>query len=777
MGLQKYHSKRDFSETSEPIGKKASKSKPTLQFCVQEHHASRLHWDFRLEVDGVLKSWAVPKGPPQDTTEKRLAIHVEDHPFDYLTFEGTIPKGSYGAGTVELWDIGVYEYEGAESREESEKLMRKGLHAGQLNIILHGKKLKGAYSLVRIKGQDDEDNDKQWLFLKKKTTLEYIKPMLATLVDEPFDSDDWIFEIKWDGYRALANIHHNEVTLYSRNFKSFNERFSEIVEDLKMSTEALIDGEIVVLDKEGNPSFSLMQNYQRNQEGNLVYMVFDILNLNGEDLTHLPLLERKKMLKKILPTSKKHVRYCDHVVGKGKAFFEAASKANLEGIIAKKADSPYLEGTRGADWLKIKTHMRQEAIICGFTEPRGSREKFGSLILGVYDKNGLTFVGHAGTGFDVKKLESIHKRLLPLVQKTCPFAKSPKLSNITWVKPKVVCEVKFAEWTNDGKMRQAVFIDLRDDKEATDVVKEKIVKASAKKNEATTLPILSHLDKVFWPKEGYTKGDLLEYYKAVSTLILPYLKDRPESFRRYPNGIKGSAFFQKNFINQPDWIHTEEIQHSDKKVQYIIIDDEKSLLYAVNLGCIDLNPFNSRIQSLHNPDYLIIDLDAKGVDFEYVIEVAQHFYKLLKKLDIPSFCKTSGATGMHIYIPTEALYTYEEVRDFASMLTMIIAHKLPDITSIERSPQKRKGKIYLDAFQNGFGQTVAAPYSVRPVEGACVSTPLKWTEVKKGLHPTNFTMKDVLSRFKKIGDIFKPVLGKGIDMKKVLAQLEKSQRL
>lgn len=593
----------------------------------------------------------------------------------------------------------------------------------------------------------------------------FIKPMLATLKEEPFDSKDWLFEIKWDGYRAVGNVVNGTAHLYSRNEQAFNSHFPFVIQDLsKIDHQVILDGEIVALDKKGNPSFQILQNYPRNREGQLVYMVFDILYLDGDDLMNIPLLERKKILKKILPETP-HLHYCDHLIGKGESFFEAAVKAGLEGIIGKKTNSFYQPGKRGNDWLKIKSHTRQEAIICGFTAPKGSREKFGSLILGIYDQNKLLYTGHAGTGFDTAKLNRIYKKLSPLIQKKCPFHIIPKLSNVTWVKPKLVCEVKFAEWTKNGIMRQPVFIELREDKKPEEVVKE--IPEEINSNKLN----LTHLDKVFWPKEGYTKGDLIVYYQSVASFILPYLRERPESLHRFPDGIDQQSFYQKNVINAPSWIRTIEIKHTDKTIRYFIIDDEKSLLYAINLGCIELNPFMSRIQSLQYPDYLVIDLDPLDIAFDQVVEVAQGFHYFCNQFNIPNYCKTSGATGLHIYIPTKARYSYEEVRLFSSLLANHVNQLLPDITSLERSPKKRKNKVYLDILQNNFGQTIASPYSVRPVEGALVSTPLKWNEVKKGLDPSHFTLKTALKRFKKVGDLYKPVLENGIDIKKILSAL------
>jgi bifunctional non-homologous end joining protein LigD len=825
MGLQEYRRKRNFRESAEPKGNKKTSHENELQFVVQEHHASHLHYDFRLEVEGVLKSWAVPKGPSLDPSEKRLAVQVEDHPFEYRTFEGTIPKGSYGAGTVKIWDNGTYHAEGSSNRQESERLMLRGLQKGHLNFYMNGRKLNGGFSLVRMHG----DQSNQWLLIKKndeyastsssviksissnqhipsssskvKNSLSPeanpakmpsgVKPMLATLVDEPFDDKDWIFEIKWDGYRALAEIHKDRVHLYSRNFQSFDRRFPPLVDDLNsIKVDALLDGEIVVLDEQGKPSFQLVQNYQKNQIGTLIYYVFDLLYLEGHDIRTVPLIKRKELLKKLLPDTP-HIRFCDHVQKRGIDFFKAASQKGLEGIIAKQSQSVYQTG-RSRTWLKIKIHHRQEAIICGFTLPQGSREKFGSLLLGVYDHEDLIYTGHTGSGFDRQMLIDVNERLQPLIQSKCPFASLPKLrSKTTWVKPEIVCEVSFAEWTKSGLMRQAIFVNIREDKKAKEVVREHTLpvkntlekhallsdhssqplKIKGKKETSAGVKLV-HLDKVFWPDEGYTKGDLINYYQQVAPLILPYLKDRPEILRRYPNGIEGPSFYQKEAGGVPAWVRTEMIQHENRQVHYAFIEDEKSLLSIINLGCIDLNPFNSRFQSLHNPDYLVMDLDPEGVTFEAVIEVARTIHSLLEKWKIPSICKTSGATGMHIYIPMEAHYTYEEVKQFGKLIAHIVHDAQPDLTSLERSPSKRQERVYLDYLQNNFGQSIVAPYSIRPLPGAPVSTPLKWSEVKAGLNPIDFTIKTAPNRFAKVGDLFKPVLGKGINLQSILKKIK-----
>lgn len=538
MSLNTYKKKRNFNATSEPKGKKEKLPQGSLRFVVQKHHASHLHYDFRLEAEGVLKSWAVPKGPSLDPSVKRLAMQVEDHPYDYRDFEGTIPEGNYGAGTVMVWDEGTYSVPGGQTSSETNQTVLQGLQEGHLNFILQGKKLKGSFSLIHMKENQWllRKNKDQWAStaditkqdrsvltertldeiktgqkLKRKSTLKKektaepshslveigtkkrgmphnIKPMFATLVKEPFDKENWIFEIKWDGYRAIAELNKGKVKLYSRNQNSFNEMFKPICDELKqLKIGAVLDGEIVVLDEHGKPSFQLLQNYLKTKKGNLVYYIFDLLYLDGYDLHHTPLLKRKKLLKSILPVSQL-LKYCDHIEEKGSLFFKEAVKQGLEGIMAKEGSSTYLEGKRSSNWLKIKAHQRQEAIICGFTEPKGSRQYFGSLILGVYEKGELIYIGNAGTGFDQQRLKEIYNRLEPLIQKTCPFKKPPKLRTpMTWVKPKLVCEVKFAEWTNEGQMRQPVFIDFREDKKSEEVVKEKALslKPKRKKHEPT----------------------------------------------------------------------------------------------------------------------------------------------------------------------------------------------------------------------------------------------------------------------------------------------------
>jgi len=823
MSLTTYRSKRNLKETPEPSGKKNKEENRGLKFVVQRHAARRLHYDFRLELDGALKSWAIPKGPSLDPTIKRLAIEVEDHPLEYASFEGIIPQGQYGAGKVSIWDEGSYTIERGRNRKEEERLIREQLKQGELKFTLHGKKLKGAFVLIRL----ERGNGNEWLLVKKKDEYQtqeeiikgsfsqspeefiegielmprtpmphHIKPMLAYLIEKPFDQENWIFEIKWDGYRALAEIAPKKILLYSRHFHSYNEKFPSIIKALeKLKGEIVLDGEIVAVDKQGRSHFQLLQNYLRSGSGILRYCIFDILYYKGHDLRKLPLQQRKQILKEILQSaSSETLYYSDYIKENGKAFFQQATKRKLEGIIAKDAKSSYVS-VRSRSWLKIKTHLRQEVVIAGFTQPKGSRKGLGALIVGVYKKGKLHYAGHVGGGFTQRSLKETHDLLVPLVISESPFSSMPKKEKgVTWVKPIVVCEVSFQEWTQDGVMRQPIFQGIRTDKPAKKVSMElplerdqearssnsaKGRKTSKKtegihsgkgKNELSS--IVSNPNKIFWPKEQYTKKDLLDYYQKVAPFMLPHLKDRPIVLHRYPNGIEGKDFYQKeapDFL--PNDIHTVQVQQSDKKINYIVIPDVDSLLYVVNLGSIEIHPFLSRFPNIDYPDFLVFDIDPLDLPFDEAVNVAQEIHRQLEKLDIAHFCKTSGKRGLHIYVPLGAQYEYEVIENLAKLLAYFVHQQLPDLTSLIRDPAKRKNKIYLDYLQNARTKTMVAPYSVRPVEGAPVSTPLEWKEVKKGLDPHDFNIKTILPRLKKKGDLFKEVLNKKLNIKNLMKKI------
>ncbi len=830
MSLRDYQKKRSFDKTPEPKGE-TKQTTGALTFVIQKHVATRLHYDFRLELNGVLVSWAIPKGPSLNPKEKRLAMHVEDHPMEYANFEGIIPKGNYGAGTVMVWDKGVYSPLAFVDRNQAEVMLAEQLEKGDLKFVLLGEKVRGEFALVKTHGREEN----AWLLIKKhdeyatekdillkdtsvltdrameeiknqaqrkqeiwhskpqnidlydskiSTMPHAIKPMLAQSVMEPFDNEDWIFELKYDGYRAIAEIESGNVTLYSRNNISYNNKFALLADSLKkFPGNAVLDGEVVVVDEKGHPQFQWLQDYPKSKKGELLYFVFDVLYYEGHDLTKLPLYKRKEILKQILPPLP-HIIYADNIDSTGIEMFRQAKKLGIEGIMAKKKESVYTMNERSIAWLKIKTQKRQEVVIAGFTKPNGGRKYFGSLITGIYKGGKLIYTGHVGGGFDDTLLESIYLQLKPLQQTACPFETKPKTNTpATWVQPKLLAEVTFSQWTNDNQMRHPVFLGLREDKHPSEVKEEKYFEPEQINKSTKKIMIgkqelaLTNLDKIFWPQEKYKKGDLIQYYREIAPVILPYLKDRPESLLRYPNGITGESFYQKDAkLLDVDWIKTTSIfSHSNKKhIEYLLCQDEATLVYLINLGCIDLNPWSSRVGNLDKPDYLLIDLDPEGTDFKNVVTTALAFREVLEALDIVSYPKTSGAKGMHIYIPLGAEYSYEQSRQLAQILCLQVNNKIPELTSMKRNPKDRIGLVYLDYLQNIQGQTLASVYSVRAQSGATVSAPLHWSEVTSKLHPSQFTIKNMPERMQKEGDIFKKVLGIGIDMKKILEKMSVS---
>ncbi|MBO0697632.1 MAG: DNA ligase D [Zavarzinella sp.] len=826
MSLTAYRRKRRFEGTPEPTGGKTGRG--ALRFVVQKHHASRLHYDFRLELGGTLKSWAVPKGPSLNPEDKRLAMIVEDHPLDYRTFEGVIPAGNYGAGRVIVWDQGTYHAAGETDRRDSERELRAGLARGRLSVVLHGEKLRGEFSLVKLKRGEAN----AWLLIKKGDefasaedvtaddrsvlsglTLDDvgakpprpkrgrtarrlgqdpmprdIRPMLATLVDGPFDRPGWLFELKWDGYRAVAEVTRSGVRLYSRNHQSFENKFAPVAVALRgLGHEAVLDGEVVVVDESGRSQFQLLQNYQKTGRGNLVYFVFDLLYLDGRDLRSLPLVERKEMLREMLPALP-HVRYGDHVLDDGTAFFRAAADRGLEGIIGKDGSSRYREGVRSGDWVKIKTRRRQEAVIGGYTAPRGRRVGLGALVLGVYEGNELVYIGHTGGGLDTRGLTDLRARLEELTTDDCPFRKKPRTNApVKWVRPELVCEVAFQEWTDDGRMRQPIFVGLREDKPARSVRRERehpvaeirvtpsVARRTRRKATTPAGPALTNLDKVYWPDDGYTKGDLIAYYREMAPVLLPHLKDRPMSLHRHPNGIKAASFFQKDVSKQPppEWVETVTIppESGDSPVTYCLCQDQASLLYLANLACIELNPWISRVGSLERPDFLVVDLDPEAIPFPRVIEAALAVRRALEDAGAECLCKTSGKRGLHVCVPLGAKYDFDQARQFAQLLATLVHQKLPRSTSLVRQPALRQKRVYLDYLQNRRGQTLVAPYSVRPAPGAPVSTPLRWSEVRKGLDPGRFTIRTMAKRLEKFGDVWDASWKPGVDLGGCLERL------
>ncbi len=815
MSLKKYSEKRHFDRTPEPAPSAVPPGTGGSQnYCVQRHHATHLHYDLRLEAGGALKSWAVPKGPTLDPAEKRLAMMVEDHPIEYGSFEGVIPKGNYGAGSVMLWDRGTYELLGDASAEEQ-------LARGDFKFRVHGEKITGEFALVRMKrGKGNE-----WLLLKKKDaaaqpgwitedhavsvltgrTQEEIArglektpklsgkkeaslpdigpPMLAQIGrGEPPNEANWIYEVKWDGVRALCYIQNGQVRMVSRNGNVIDRQYPELSilpHQIKAKT-AIIDGEIAALNERGVPSFELLQRRINVADASsvatlarhhpVVFYAFDLLYLDGRDLRGLPLVERKRMLKEVLQTNDV-VRYSEHFTD-GKALLEAAKQQGVEGIVGKKASSFY-ESRRSGDWVKYKVHSSDSFLLCGFTE--GERDHFGALVLGIHDGGKLKWAGNVGTGFDRKTMKAIYEKLAPLAIAKCPLEPDKNLpkKDVTWVRPELVCEVKFANWTEDGRLRAPVWMGFRPDIDPSEVVRQNgdgndddlPAKRAGLLDPSLTeanLTIDGHrlkftnLNKIFYPKDGYRKRDLLNYYDAVAPLIIPHLKDRPLSLKRYPNGIDQPFFFQKEVAASfPKWLHTGMADG----IRSVIGDNRATLLFLVNLGCIDHNPWMSRMGSLEHPDYLLIDLDPQECSYEKIVEAALVVRKKLDRAELESFPKTTGGDGMHIFVPLEPRYTYDQVRSLAEVVARMVAHERPDLFTTPRAVAKReKGKVYFDWMQIGEGKTISAPYAVRAYAGAPVATPLAWREVTPKLRPEQFTIGNALARFERVGDLFEAVL-------------------
>ncbi len=768
--LREYNRKRDRATTPEPFSSKRTRAKAPI-FVVQRHDARRLHYDFRLELGGALASWAVPKGVPLEPGQRALAVHVEDHPLDYATFEGEIPKGNYGAGTVEIWDRGTFEL--LEEKKD-----------GGLTVRLHGTRLEGTWTLVPAKLDGDPKN---WLLIRKRdeNTLprgeprnDY-RPMLATLATELPKGSDWLYEIKWDGYRALGYVRGGEARLVSRNANDLTQRFPEVAKALAKaarSPECVVDGEVCALDEAGRPSFSAMQ--QGKPGTPIVYAVFDVLEIDGVPVLDLPLTERRTRLEHLLDARQKTVQVSGFFED-GEGLYEAAVERGLEGVMAKRAQSRYAEGKRTRDWLKIKTHGREEFVICGWTKGQGKRAgRFGSLVLGTYRGDDLHWVGNCGTGFTERDIDTLLARLEPLRTDVSPFPAVPKMpkvrqGDVVWVEPKLVCEVEFAEWTHDGHLRAPSFQGLRDDKPARAVRREQPVDTREGRVK------LSNLDKVFWPDEGITKGDLLDYYREIAPTILPHLRDRPFTMRRYPDGAFGKAFFQKDAPkHMPEWIPRYRVQVSTREkprerkwIEAPIVSDEDALLWMVNMGCIDMNVWYSRIDKPDRPDFVLFDLDpSPDVGFAETIQVALLVKEALDALGLESFAKTSSAEGMHVLVPVERRYTFDDTREFSEIVAGAIARTHRGLATTEWSKAKRRG-VLIDSNQNGEGKTIASAYSVRPRAGAPVSTPLRWDEVHDGLDPSSFTMDVVLERVRAHGDLFAGVLKTRQRLDRALAAL------
>jgi bifunctional non-homologous end joining protein LigD len=768
VSLRDYEKRRRQGRTPEPLGAKTdSAPRPELRFVVQRHAARRLHYDFRLERSGALASWAVPKGMPLRRGERHLAVHVEDHPLEYADFEGTIPAGEYGAGTVEIWDRGTYE------------LLEEKRNGG-LTVRLHGERLDGVWALVPAHLDGDARN---WLILRKDASGpggQRYEPMLATAAESLPSGEGWVYEPKWDGFRAIVTVSGVEVTLTSRNGNDLTERFAPIARSAKAalrSADAVLDGEICALDAHGRSRFGLLQQ----GSGTLALVVFDLLELDSEPLVNLPLLERRQQLEQVVDPSVGGVIVSPQF-DDGQSLLAAARDQGLEGVVAKRRDSRYLLGRRGAEWRKVKVRGQQEVVIAGYTRGQGRRAAgFGALVVGVHEAGGLRWAGNVGTGFADDEIERLIALFRPLERPDTPFADLPKMprvprSDVVWVEPRLVAEIEFVEWTREGRLRAPVYVGLRDDKPADDVRRERTPLPEVLRRGRRELR-LTNLEKPFWPEEGIAKGDLLAYYRDVAEVLVPHLRGRPFTMKRYPDGWQGNNFFQKQApSHMPTWIKRAPFPASTREgekkiIDYALVDDELALLWMVNMGCIDMHAWSSRVDRPERPDWVMFDLDpSEGATFDDVLRVARLVKETLDLMELEAYPKTSGSRGIHVLVPIARRHSYADAREFAAIVAGALARAHPDLVTTQWAKKKRRG-VLVDANQNGPGKTNASVYSVRPRAGAPVSTPLRWEELAPGLELASFTMDAVLDRVAREGDLFAPVLSGGQSLTKALKAL------
>ena len=770
---------------------------------VQLHAARARHYDFRLEWGGVLLSWAVPRGPSPNPADKRLAVHVEDHPVDYVNFEGVIPEGNYGAGAVIVWDRG---------RWVPLKDPEDGFEQGKFLFELRGYKLRGRWTLVKTRR-----GPKDWLLIKETDayvdeagtgaypeesilsglTVEQLKsgehpgerllsginrslarqapvdpakakPMLAK-PGKPFDSDDWVFELKYDGYRVLASRADGEVKLASRNGHDLTGVFPEIADVVKSLPfdRFILDGEAVVHDERGLPSFARLQRRGRLTrrievqraavELPATLYLFDLLALDDWDLRPLPLVERKRLLKSMLPPVGP-LKYSEHIDAAGTAMFDQVNTMGLEGIVGKRRESAYV-GRRSDDWIKVNAQRSDDFAVLGFTRARGDSRAIGAVLLGQYGPKGLTYVGRVGTGFNGQQLEELEDYFEGAAAVPAPQDANLEASSgePTWVEPTRVMQVRFKNRTADGLLRQPAFMRYRDDKQVQACLLpeagESLPEPTPVKEQRERSVRLTNLDKVFWPEEGYTKGDLVTYYQQVGQWLLPYLKDRPLVLTRYPDGIHGKSFFQKDApVYAPDWLRLETMwsEHAEREIRYFIVEDIDALTYVANMGAIPLHIWSSRVSQLQHPDWCILDLDPKGAPFTDVIAIARALRRLCEDIGLPNYVKTSGSSGLHVLVPLGARYSYEHSRTLAELLARVIVKQMPEIATIQRVIEAREGKVYVDFLQNGHGRLLVAPFSVRPLAAAPVSMPLTWGQVNRRLKMTRFTIKTAVPLLAKL---------------------------
>lgn len=808
--LEKYNQKRNFQITEEPEGETAE-AEPQLRFVVQHHLARRDHYDLRLEWDGVLLSWAVPKVPSYHTRDKRLAVHVEDHPLEYRNFEGTIPKGEYGGGVVMLWDEGYW---------EPMVDVEEGLSEGSLKFILKGIRLKGKWALVRMKGKAGETKD-NWLLLKEKddyakssgetltfdtsirtgrTMTEIEQGEAGKIIKSPFhnvnvqlaklasripEGEDWLYEMKYDGYRIVAYVEGNQAQLITRNGNDYTKRFADIAYSLKewaAGRAIILDGEMVITDQEGKSDFQALQNYMKNpKDQKLTYIIFDLLALDGIDLRGQSLIERKEKLKILMENAPKNLYYSKHIKGNGEKCLQAACQLNMEGIVGKKANSLY-SGTRNGDWIKLKCDKRQEFVIGGYTLTDKKMSGVSALLLGIYEGEELIFSGRAGTGFTERMMKDLEEKFKNIKRLECPFKKAPKPranEQITWLEPVMVAEIKFAEWTEENLLRQASFKGLRTDKNPKDVKKEstdreaesgetktetqleeKVVvgQASAhdlekpmKTTKSNGLMIndikITHPDKVIFEDPKITKKDVIQYYEKVSERMMPYLAKRILSAVRCPKGVGGSCFFKKHPNSKNKAIVTMEvINNKGESEEYFYIENALGLIYEAQMGTLEFHTWGSRADNLERPDIMVFDLDPdEGMELETVRQGVKDVKSILEQLSLNSYLKTSGGKGYHVVVPFKPTVDWDTFYDFAKRIAVVMEQKWPDRYTSNVRKASRKNKIFIDWIRNGRGATSIAPYSIRAREGARVSMPIQWEELDS-IAPDGITMAEALLR-------------------------------
>jgi bifunctional non-homologous end joining protein LigD len=877
MALERYREKRDFKITPEPRGRAAPRPHRDLSFVIQKHAASHLHYDFRLELNGVLLSWAIPKGPSLDPADKRLAMHVEDHPIEYGSFEGIIPAKQYGGGTVLLWDRGTWIPKGDPVA---------GYAKGHLKFELDGEKLKGGWTLVKTHGSKygGKSGDKAWLLIKENDSFAQrgadarivddapesvlsgrslediaeqrdhvwhsdksvaanvragavskakpspmqsrkngggvsamvgarvaklptsLSPMLATLVDAIPTSDEWLHEIKFDGYRMLCRIDKGKVTVFSRNGKEWTaalHRIADAVGELGLES-AWLDGEVTIVDDQGRTSFQALQNALSDPKGErLVYFVFDLLYLDGYDLQGVALSDRKRLLRTVIPKTAGEVRFSVEVPGSGAEFFKQACALGLEGAVSKRADSTYRGGTRTRDWVKVKCAQRQEMVVGGFTDPQGSRSGFGALLLGVYEPDGkLRYSGKVGTGFNDKVLASLRRKLDGLAQSSTPFVNPPRgfeAKGVHWVKPQLVAEISFTEWTQDGTLRHPSFQGLREDKNAAEVVRERPVhetgtkpvdavsapvKEATERKETSTKPPkratkpsrpalqnavggdfaktksaaessdtiagvkLSHPEKLLYPEAKLAKRDLARYYESIGDWILPHVTDRPLSLVRCPDGWSGECFYQKHASKSVNPAVTRMVvPEGGGKATYLAANSVSALVALTQWGVLELHPWGSRKPRLDRPDRLIFDFDPDdAVGWDELVSAVGVLRTLLSDLGLTGFLKTTGGKGLHVVLPIRATLDWDQAKGFAKAVADLMARTFPDRFLAVMSKSRRKGKIFIDYLRNASGATAIAPYSLRARTNAPVATPIGWDELSKDVRFDHFNLRTVPSR-------------------------------